>query len=375
MIRLNNLMLSSMVSIPGVFFSRYMPSASGDYVKIYLYLYSKLTASVAADEATSVSLLAETFQYTENDVIRALKYWEKEGLLSLVFEGSRLISVTFNPMEGIVSQAVPISASLPLEQSDSSQDSTRISTSPAVPQENNLPVFSPLSMEDAQEEESFRDLLIPVETYIGHPLDMPFIDRLSYLYLLFDKNSEIVEYLVSFCSELGHRKIEYIEKVALNCHKNQYRTLEDIRTVLKQYNPTVKAVMKSFGHTGRSAGSVELGWINKWIYEYRFSQDIIAFACDVTLGTIFQPSFKYADKILSRWKSQNIQTIGDARREVARFKKEAEEKANKENAAGNSQKARSTRGTKSNRFNTFEQREVDYDALGGIFHPSNPSGS
>ena len=65
------------------FIDEYMPQANGEFVKIYLYLLRVLSSR---DRELSVSTIADKFNHTENDVVRALKYWEQQGLLALSFD-------------------------------------------------------------------------------------------------------------------------------------------------------------------------------------------------------------------------------------------------------------------------------------------------
>ena len=69
--------------IPNAFFDHYLPRANGEFLKIYLYLLRWLSQP---DHALSLSGIADIFFMTENDVTRALKYWESEGLLRLSFD-------------------------------------------------------------------------------------------------------------------------------------------------------------------------------------------------------------------------------------------------------------------------------------------------
>ena len=66
--------------IPNEFIDNYMTEANGEYVKIYLYL---LRCMGKPDCDFSLSKVADHFDYTEKDVSRALKYWEKVQLLRL----------------------------------------------------------------------------------------------------------------------------------------------------------------------------------------------------------------------------------------------------------------------------------------------------
>ena len=65
--------------IPNRFIDEYMKDANDAQIKVYLYLIRVMSAGLS----TGVSEIADKFNHTEKDVIRALKYWEKAGLLSL----------------------------------------------------------------------------------------------------------------------------------------------------------------------------------------------------------------------------------------------------------------------------------------------------
>ena len=68
------------ISVPSKFIDEYMPEANGEFVKIYLYLLRALGSS---SSDFSISAIADKFEHTEKDVVRALKYWERQKLLSL----------------------------------------------------------------------------------------------------------------------------------------------------------------------------------------------------------------------------------------------------------------------------------------------------
>ena len=57
------------------FIDELMAGASGEYVKVYLYLLRH------QDKAPGLAQVAEALHYTEGDVGRALAYWEKAGVL------------------------------------------------------------------------------------------------------------------------------------------------------------------------------------------------------------------------------------------------------------------------------------------------------
>ncbi len=69
--------------IPNTFIDEYMTHADGEFVKIYLYLLRCMNNPGCT---FSISDIADKFDHTEKDVIRALRYWEKMHLLCLEFD-------------------------------------------------------------------------------------------------------------------------------------------------------------------------------------------------------------------------------------------------------------------------------------------------
>ena len=57
--------------------------------------------------------------------------------------------------------------------------------------------------------------------------------------------------------------------------------------------------MKAFGISNRNPGPAEAEYIKKWLEEYHFDLSILLEACARTLAAISQPSFAYADSILT----------------------------------------------------------------------------
>ena len=91
--------------------------------------------------------------------------------------------------------------------------------------------------------------------------------------------------------------------------------------------------------------------ISKWVDTYCFDTDIIIEACNRTIKAIHQPSFEYADTILSKWKSSNITTMADIKKDDAAY------------AASSNSKTRyqSSAKTGSTKFNNFQQRDKKSD--------------
>lgn len=85
------------------FIDEYMKDANDAQLKVYLYLIRMLNAN----QATSVSEIADKFNHTEKDVNRALKYWEKKELLELDYDDDKnLVGIHLRDMDGASGSAV-----------------------------------------------------------------------------------------------------------------------------------------------------------------------------------------------------------------------------------------------------------------------------
>ena len=60
--------------VPNSFIDEYLAEASGEYVRVYLYLLRHLRESV------KVHSIADALNLTDHDIKRAIFYWEKRGI-------------------------------------------------------------------------------------------------------------------------------------------------------------------------------------------------------------------------------------------------------------------------------------------------------
>ena len=76
-IQLHTDMPRNITMIPNEFLDHYMSGANGEFLKIYLYL---LRWAGFPEAEITTSSIADFFNMTENDVKRALRFWEQERL-------------------------------------------------------------------------------------------------------------------------------------------------------------------------------------------------------------------------------------------------------------------------------------------------------
>ena len=316
--------------VPDFFLDNYMPDADGEYVKIYLYLLRCLKSET---QELSVSLIADKFDHTENYICRALRYWEKMKLLKLEYDSSENLTGVY------MLDGTPLSA-------------PQAKVPEKKPSSERIPADL-LSPQEAQQ------LLFICEQYLGKTLSSREVAQILDFHDSLGFSPELIEYLIEYCVSGGHKSIHYIEGTARGWHENGIRTVSQARQQTTTYNRAYFKILKAFGISNRNPVDVEIVFMDKWMKSCGFSLELITEACSRTMAAIHQPSFEYADKILSEWKKQNVVSLSDLkavdrnRQAAAQTARETQEKEN----------ASSRRTAPQNRFHNFQERDYDFESL------------
>ena len=295
------------------FIDIYMPRANGSYVKIYLYL---LRCISDASTNMSLSMIADKLDETEKDIIRALKYWEDTGILTVDRSVSgQITNVTLLDLEDIVSPVAEesISPRFTLMQSSPSiipLFSTAVSPQPApaaplTPEPR--PTYSAAQVRQLTASDEIKWLLPQLEQLLLRPVKPSEIQLVLYFYESLGFSAELILYLYDYCVSRGKKTNAYIEKVALSWAADGISSAEEAKDAIALYNEKNSTVMKAFG-LNRAPVPAELTYLQRWFDEYGFSADMVAEACNRTVLAINKPDFKYADRILTSWYEQQIRT-------------------------------------------------------------------
>lgn len=354
---------AAVTAVSNTFIDEYMGTASGEYVKVYLYLLRH------AGESVEIPDIADALNHTEADVRRALAYWERAGVLASEKEET-VVSESAVTRENMTDTGymapesrrnygdTDVEGRMPEEtmadngkqpQSSDRGMAKQQSGTQDIPDAGN----SYDRMKRLSADEEFSALLYAVQQYLGKTFSAIECEKFAYFYDVLHMSCELLEYLAEYCAEGGHTSIRYIEKVALNWYQTGIHTRDEAREHSTRYSKDTSAVMKAFGIMGRNAGTAEQEFMRRWFKEFGFDAAIVTEACNRTLTATGAASFPYADKILTGWKENGVRTLQDVE---ALDKLRQEKQAKKSGAA-----SRQTRNTSTNRFNNFEQRSYNYD--------------
>ena len=340
--------------IPNTFFDEYLPRANGEFLKIYLYLLRWLSHP---DHALTLSGIADIFFMTENDVTRALKYWESEKLVSLTYTANQQLSgiTLLEPF----ADAGHMESSASMEAGTTAAQTTPAAvsgnTDTTIPESSDyIRSLTPDRIKELKQKEEISQLLYIAEQYLAKTLTPTEMQKILFFYDELHMSADLIEYLVEYCVSRGRKSMRYIETVALAWAKDGVTTVEMARDASSRFSKDYYTILKAMGISGRNPVDNEITYIDTWRKTYGFDLDLIQEACSRTVLATGQPSFQYADKILSGWKKKNVHTLEDIRILDAEHKKRQLEKS----VAPKKQQA--TQPQNNNRFNNFHQRDYDF---------------
>lgn len=381
-------------AVANEFIDTYMAAANGEYVKVYLYVLRH------QGEDITIELIADALNHTESDVRRALSYWKKAGVLTASEQGQPVQGEPVRPESGGHTftrgqdggqAAVPDLRVEPFQRETGTAGRAEVRgmtgmREPAVVQEpavvrertettgqedGCIPVYSTEQVNRLAQDEEFSQLLYIAQKYMNKVFTHRDCQVFAYLYEGLSMSSELLEYLVEYCVQNGHISVRYMETVAMSWHEKGIRTALEAKDYSASYNRDSFAVMKAFGINNRKPAAPEQKLMDKWFRDYGFSREVVLEACSRTITAIHNPSFQYADKILSDWQKAGVRGLADikdldAKRTAAREESgESREKRLQKYDSGvsSARQGSGARKNSSNQFHNFKQRDTDYDAL------------
>lgn len=313
------------------FIDEYMISANDAQIKIYLYLVRMNGANLPF----SISDIADQFNYTEKDVMRALTYWENKHLISLDYDAKGNLKALHILPFPAKSTGVPVAGT---------QAQIVNFTPKPVPVASKT--YSADDLVAFKSNNETAQIIFIAEQYTGKMLSRSDIETLLFIYDHLGFSSDLIDYLIQYCVDRGKKQFSYMQKVAIDWSESHITTVKQAQSRANKYNKQVYGIMKALGKSSDPTDS-ELNYIKKWTNEFGFSLDLILKACEKTVMATDRNRFPYCNSILTNWHESNVKTLQD----VASM--------DESHATTKVSKSKST----SNGFNDFSQRNMDYDLL------------
>lgn len=316
--KLENSDLSSLFSntlIPDIFFSEYLSEASGDFIKVYLYMLflSKY------DKDIKINDLSKKLVLPVKTIQDAVKYWEDKCLITKKNTGYIVNSIQEIELHKLYKPKTALSAEQ-LQKSVENQKRAK-----AIDFINN----------------KYFSGLMPTTWY----------PEIELWFKKYGFDEEVMIALFGYCFDMSALHKNYVQAVAEAWNKNNIKNFNDLDLYYEKQEKLkviAKTISKKLG-LSRSLTQYEYAYIEKWVIDYGYSLDIIEIALKKTTSKA-NPNFDYLDKLLSDWHDRGFKTTND----IQTFLTEMKEK-NK-----NVKQLEKTTG-----YNKYEQRT--YDNLDNLY--------
>ncbi|MCR4892563.1 MAG: DnaD domain protein [Lachnospiraceae bacterium] len=365
---------SGSTTVSNQFIDWFMTDANEVQIKVYLYLLR----CAAGGMQISVASIADRFNYPERDILRALSYWDKQGLLTLDLDISHQVkAICLNEIKNDAASfpdyaqeagtadhsectrreemAVPNGSDSRQSDMDESPAANGQAETGEASKENKAglahPFYSQEQLSEFQNREDVKGLVFMTEKYLGRTLTHSDVTSILFMFDSLHFKVELIEYLIEYCVNGGHRSMRYIESTAIAWKEKGISDVKEAKAETTAFNKDYFAILRAYGISGRNPVQTEIDYIKKWTDQYGFDLELILEAVSRTMSNTAKPSFRYTESILKSWydrKVKHISDLGKLDSEHSRQKK-----------PGNTASSNS----KSDKFCNFQERNYDFDAL------------
>ncbi len=308
-------MLFSSTELPDVFFTEYLSQASGDYIKIYLYIVflSKYGKDVKIND------LSKKLNIDFKTIQEGIKYWEDAGVITKKNTGYIINNLQEIELHKLYKPKVTLSAEN-IKQTAQNQYRAK-----AIENINNL---------------FFQGIMSP-----------SWYSDIDLWFKKYSFDEEVMIALFQYCYNRSALHRNYIQTVAEAWFKSNVKTFSDLDSLFEKQeklNTLYKSIGKKLGYT-RALTEYEKGYIEKWTIEYAFDLNIIEIALKKTTAKT-NPNFDYLDKLLSDWHDRGFKTVEEIENFLSEFKQKNKDIKKLEKNTG---------------YNNYEQRK--YDNLNSLY--------
>lgn len=308
-------MLFSSTELPDVFFTEYLSQASGDYIKIYLYIVflSKYGKDVKIND------LSKKLNIDFKTIQEGIKYWEDNGVITKKNTGYIINNLQEIELHKLYKPKVALSSES-VKQTAQNQYRAK-----AIENINNL---------------FFQGIMSP-----------SWYSDIDLWFKKYSFDEEVMIALFQYCYNRSALHRNYIQTVAEAWHKSNVKTFSDLDSLFEKQeklNTLYKSIGKKLGYT-RALTEYEKGYIEKWSVEYGFNLNIIEIALKKTTAKT-NPNFDYLDKLLSDWHDRGFKTVEEIENFLSEFKQKNKDIKKLEKNTG---------------YNNYEQRK--YDNLNSLY--------
>ena len=295
-------MLFSYTELPDVFFTEYLSAASGNFIKVYLYMLflSKYEKDIKLND------MSKKLALPLNVIQDAIKYWEETGIITKKGTGYIVNNIQEIELNKLYSPKITV------------------------------------SNEAVQNMEKDKSRLNAIETinasFFQGIMSPSWYSDIDLWFKKYNFDEEVMIALFRYCFEKSALHRNYVKAVADAWYSNNIKTFSDLEAY-DENNEKIKKIKKNISKKlglNRPLTQYEEAYIEKWLNEYKYNIDVIEIALKKTTSKS-NPNFDYLDKMISDWHERNLLNSEAVKNYLLEFKnkskqvKELEKKTNYQN--------------------------------------------
>ena len=260
--------------VENIFINEYLPVASGDFVKVYIFI------SMYAEHQlpVNIGIVSRELQLKEEIVKEAITFWEEEGLLKRITgesdEDSTIIFVSQkNKLYGMKDKVD--------ENEDVNEDLVSL------------------------ENKEISEIYLLAEEMLGRTISTKEMENIKDAVKIYGISPDVLSYSFKYCSEKDKLNLNYIIKVAKSWAEKDCVDVLQVKKLLNTESKENFRYNKIFKRLGfnRVPTPADIVIMKKWFDEMGYTLERVLEACDKT-GGIRNPNLNYVNKVLLNWQEE-----------------------------------------------------------------------
>lgn len=280
-------LLFETTALPDIFFTEFLSCASGEAVKVYLYMLflSKYNKDIKIGD------LSKILSLQISSVQDAIKFWEDNSVIIKKNNGYVLKSIQDITLNKLYKSKVTISADT---QNNIEKNKYRAKAIDGI---NNM---------------FFQGVMAPT-----------WYNDIEFWFDKYGFDEQVMISLFQYCFSKSAMHKNYIQAVANSWQQNNIKTSSDLESYYQKQDKFIKLkklISKKLG-LNRDLTSFEEAYLEKWTSEFNYSMEIIDIALKRTTSKA-NPSFDYINKLLTDWNERGLKNS----EEIQKYLNESKQK-------------------------------------------------
>ena len=298
----------SVFAVPGAVVDNYIKLASGNAVKVLLYVLRNSGRNINRTE------ISAALNMNEDDICDAFNFWEGVGILSPSQSVSAPVSVPVEKQETPAAvRAVSVEPPQKKPEETASQD-----IRPALQTSSASFQRTPSEIEKMKaSSKEMKGLFDMAQQTLGNTINHTMVRSLIWQHEYLGLKPDVIMMLLSYCASIGKTHTSYIEAIAVDWSKNEINTLDkadaEISRLRKQ-NSFISQMTSAFG-LKRQPTPNQLKLFDEWMLR-GISADLVACACERAVDQGKTLTVNYINGILRNWNQAGITTREQAEDEI-----------------------------------------------------------